>query len=31
MALDPEEFTKVLVAALGDKAVQDKLQDVYLH
>ena len=28
MALDPEEFTKVLVAALGDKAVQDKLQDV---
>ena len=28
MALDPEEFTKVLVAALGDKAVQDKFQDV---
>ena len=28
MALDPKEFTKVLIAALNDKSVQEKLQDV---
>ena len=28
MAMDPNEFIKVLIVALNDKTIQDKLQDV---